>query len=231
MSYRRIKTNQRLFVTSDSHGRYYEFEQALKKANFNYKKDLLIHCGDFIDRGLHSNLMVNKLIQMEESGNAIVISGNHEIMFLDMIYGNISIDYYIKNGGERTLKSYNINSKLSPETIRAIVGEKTIEWLRHRPLYYETDQYIFVHAGIRPGVPMEQQQTCDLLLIREEFYMKYTGPKIVFFGHTRTKRLCKENHIWYGVNCYGIDTGAGGNGFVTILDIVDFKCYKIKVRE
>lgn len=190
------KRKRRLLVSSDGHGRYYEFISALKKSKYDSKYDTLIYLGDAIDRGPHGKKFLRKLMQLEQKDGAIVLLGNHELMFLDTILGNFPLMYYIKNGGLPTLKSFGIDIEKRRYTqyeLFKIIGEDLINWLLKRPLYYQTDRYIFVHAGIKPDIPINKQSRDDLLWIREDFYMNYKGEKIVFFGHTATKRICRNN--------------------------------------
>jgi serine/threonine protein phosphatase 1 len=88
-------------------------------------------------------------------------------------------------------------------------------WLAARPLYYETDRYIFVHAGLRPGVPLSQQHRQDLLWIRDEFIESdhdFNGKQVVF-GHTPMKAPLV---MW---NKIGIDTMCRDCGALTAVEL------------
>lgn len=226
---KRIKRS-RLFATSDSHGYYEEFMRLLKKVRFDWKRDKLIHLGDAIDRGPDSAKLLRKLMEMNLNGQCEFILGNHEVMFLDVIFGKFPIHTYFENGGLATFKSFGIDMSKNPtfEEIRSIIGMDLINWLLKRPLYYETQNYIFVHAGLNPDVPLENQTVFDLLS-RSDFYKRYKGDKKVIFGHVPVQKIHKKNDIWVRNNCIGIDTGAGGKRFMTIINCDNLKSYRVRV--
>lgn len=235
---KRIKKHQkkrehRLLVTADTHGQYLELKSALELAKFNPKYDFLIHLGDMIDRGPRSREVIEEMMRLTEKGCCQVLIGNHEMMFLDVLFGKLPLDLYFKNGGESTLNSFDIDARSDNYTLekaRRKVGYDVIDWLLDRPLYLETDKYIFVHAGIRPGVPLEHQKRDDILWIREEFYMNYKEGKKIFFGHTPTQHLHgKKGKIWLGYNSVGIDTGAGAKHYVTVVEVDTLNCFQKKV--
>jgi serine/threonine protein phosphatase 1 len=107
---------------------------------------------------------------------------------------------YLLNGGQNTLDSYL--SKTNTSNSFPIPPDH-MEFFQSLRLYYETEDYIFVHAGLRPKVPLESQEAEDLLWIRDKFiYSRYNFGKPVVFGHTPLEKpLVEPNKI-------GIDTGA-----------------------
>jgi len=138
----------------------------------------------------------------------------------------------------RTVSALNIIKNLVDSGARALPGNQettlmrepeayaasaeVLEWLRRLPGYIEEDSYLFVHAGIRPGVPMDKQSVTDLTEIREEFWQAAaTVPnRTVIFGHTPTYRLgAAKGGLWFGSNRIGIDTGAKHGCRLTLFDI------------
>jgi serine/threonine protein phosphatase 1 len=96
-----------------------------------------------------------------------------------------------------------------------------MEFFKSLRLYYETEEFIFVHAGLRPRMPLEDQRTEDLLWIRDKFVgSKYDFGKRVIFGHTPLKQpLVEDNKI-------GIDTGAVYGNKLTCVQLPDLQFFQ-----
>lgn len=156
--------------------------------------DELVFMGDYIDRGPDSKGVIDYLLTLQ--GRCTFLMGNHERMFLDFLQGK-DRSLFLYNGGAATLESYGGLSNISAAHLA---------FLDRLLLYYETDEYLFVHGGIRPEVPLQEQDPKDLLWIREEFYA-YSGryPKTVVFGHTPMREvLMEEDRIGIDIACvYG----------------------------
>lgn len=150
--------------------------------------------------------------------------------------GKIHKEFYLKKGGYKTLKSYNIPNyrNASLKVIKEYIPTNHITWLESRPFYFETTNFIFVHGGIKPGIPLKAQ-TIDDLLFGKEFWKSYEGYKTVIFGHVSTFYLQKSNSSFFRFNkSIGIDTGAASNNFLSFIEIDlhsqknKFNQYKIK---
>lgn len=187
------------YVFSDIHGCYTEFMDVLNKTNLK-DDDQLIFLGDYIDRGRDSYKVVEKVIELKHRNNTVTLLGNHE----DMLLHNTRL--WLMNGGWNTHKSYEreLNSEFYlPKTHR--------DFYESLDLYYETDKFIFVHAGFNSNC-IEPNY---MLWTREEFYLHepYSYGKTVVFGHTPfDKPLQKSLRI-------GIDTGCFATGVLTCLKI------------
>lgn len=190
---------QRIFAVGDIHGCYDRLRALLDRIPLDWSRDQLVFMGDYIDRGPQSFEVVDHLIGLQELHPDIVfLKGNHEQMLADYLLGKDRM-LYLYNGGQQTLESYLRNG--AP-------GEFPIP-PRHRRffdtlrLFHETDAFIFVHAGLRQGLPLAEQGPEDLLWIRESFIdSQHSFGKRVVFGHTPFDRpLVQPNKI-------GIDTGA-----------------------
>jgi serine/threonine protein phosphatase 1 len=193
---------KKIYAIGDIHGSYDRLKRMLPLIPFQ-PGDTLVFLGDYVDRGYQSKEVLDLLMYLKDlcvdnitpTGVELVfLMGNHEYMMLDAIDG-ININLWMANGGTDTMRPFH--DKLP--------DQKYIDFLKSLQLYYETEDYIFVHAGISPrtNVNMSLQCSDDLLWIRMAFIEDNSdyGKKIIF-GHTPfQKPLIKKNKI-------GIDTGA-----------------------
>lgn len=191
---------QKIFVIGDIHGCFDKLRALMDKIPINYNGDQLIFIGDYIDRGSNSLEVVDYLIDLKRRlPDTIFLKGNHEDMLESYLDGSDRFTYLL-NGGQRTLDAY-LKRPNNPE--RFPVPAAHLEFFSALHLYYQTADYIFVHAGLRKKVALESQKKMDLLWIRDEFiYSDFDFGKRVIFGHTPFKEpLVHPNKI-------GIDTGA-----------------------
>jgi serine/threonine protein phosphatase 1 len=174
----------RLIAIGDIHGRLSKLEM-LMEAVSPAKEDSLVFLGDYIDRGPESFRVVEFIPKMKgEYPGIVTLRGNHEDLVLSFLQGKK--DEYLrqiwleKGGGKHTLWSYSRSGhSLS-------VHEELFKKL---PLSWETDDYFFCHAGVRPGEPLGKQSPVDLLEIREGFIDSTAKfGKIIVHGHTRSVR-------------------------------------------
>jgi len=207
-----------IYAVGDIHGCLGHLEQLLDEVQPDLEKDVLLFIGDYIDRGPDSRGVVEYvlgLLQRYPREHVICLKGNHEAMFLDYLQGR-ERELFLFNGGLSTLREYwGDHWDRSGQLILPPEHER---FYRDLKLYYETPDYIFVHGGLKPGVPLAEQQEEDLLWIRGEFIasMEDFG-RLVIFGHTPFRRpLLMPNKI-------GIDTGAVYGNFLT--------CLKLPVKE
>ena len=191
---------QRIFVIGDIHGCFDKLRALMDKIPINFKRDQLIFIGDYIDRGSRSIEVVDYLIDLKKRVPGIIfLKGNHEDMLENYLDGTDRFTYLL-NGGQQTLDNY-LNRPNNPS--KYPVPSTHLEFFNSLHLYYQTDDYIFVHAGLRKKMPLESQKRIDLLWIRDEFISSHFDfGKRVIFGHTPFKEpLVQTNKI-------GIDTGA-----------------------
>ncbi|MGN0031798.1 MAG: metallophosphoesterase family protein [Candidatus Gastranaerophilaceae bacterium] len=184
----------RIVGISDIHGEYEKLCRVLEKVN-PQETDTIVFMGDYIDRGSKSKEVVDKIISMQDVCNCVYLIGSHEYALLhaneDEYYNYLFWNY----GGDATAKSYG-----SFENIFNTHGD----FFNSLKPYYITDNYLFVHAGIRAGIPLENQSLVDMVYIRSEFFnKKHDLPYKIIFGHTEFDTpMIKEDKI-----C--IDTGCG----------------------
>jgi serine/threonine protein phosphatase 1 len=197
------RSQDRIFAIGDIHGCFDKLCSLMVRITFDRRKDTLIFLGDYIDRGPQSMEVIDYLLNLSEMGyQAIFLKGNHEGMLLDYLDNPDDSNrmIYMFNGGYTTIESYRRRMKSGESFLLPAAHMNFFQSLR---LFYETDSHIFVHAGLLPGVPLNEQKEKDLLWIREEFInSSYDFGKTVVFGHTPFQEpVILEGKI-------GIDTGA-----------------------
>lgn len=223
---------KRTLVISDIHGELELFEELLQKAEYDAAEDQLILLGDYVDRGPDSRGVLNRVMELKEQGT-IVLSGNHDAMMLAAAGDEPGArERWARNGAIPTLQSYD-SSIQSMEIPATNVFQEHIDFIGKLDYYYETDEYIFVHAGVQPGAPVQETDPTTLMWIREEFYQAYDGDKTVVFGHTPAFLLRGTgNHdVYFGDNhIIGIDGGAAYGGQLNCLELPSRKVYDVKQR-
>ncbi|MGB5218297.1 MAG: metallophosphoesterase family protein [Smithella sp.] len=211
----------KIFAIGDIHGCLEKLEELMEKMVIDRQRDTLVFIGDYIDRGKYSREVVDYLIRLQgEYQNVICLRGNHEQMFMDYLDG-VNEGLYLGNGGRATLESYGILPSDDIEKRKAKIPEEHMKFFQSLLPYYETDHYIFVHAGLRPELPLRDQSIDDLLWIRFEFIENENDfGKTVVFGHTPMKNLLINK------NKIGIDTGAVYDGKLTCVELPEIKIYQ-----
>lgn len=199
----------RILVMSDIHGEYAVMQRVLEKASYNPHQDKLILLGDYVDRGDESRHVVAAVRELVYNG-AIALMGNHEKIMIDALQ---SSDYRLWdiNGGENTRDSYDSREQMFVD----------VDFLKTLPLYHETGDYIFVHAGVRPGIPMEKQDRDTLLWARPTEFSHYKGKTLVC-GHTPVQVVMQNemhNTPFQMGDAVYIDTGMGWGQRLTLLQL------------
>jgi len=192
-------SDQQFIAIGDIHGCYKSMEAILEKLK-PYDDRQLVFVGDYIDRGPDSKKVIERLIALGKEVDAVFLRGNHEQMMLDAIYkGNFNL--WMMNGGRSTLRSYNMGMHSLD------FPEEHLEFLNNTKLYYETEDYFFVHAGLSPAKTIEEslgdEQEMKEFLWERSHLNAYETPweKTVVFGHTPRPNPLKKEHM------LGIDTG------------------------
>jgi serine/threonine protein phosphatase 1 len=209
---------KKIFAIGDIHGCYDRLKSLMGKIPIDCSRDTLVFIGDYIDRGPHSVEVVDYLIQLKNRFPAVIfLKGNHEDM-LDKFINGSDRTTYLLNGGQQTLDSY-LTKPVQSESFPIPLDH--LDFFKSLRLFYETEEFIFVHAGLRPRLPLESQNTEDLLWIRDKFIStKYDFGKRVIFGHTPLKKpLVEPNKI-------GIDTGAVYGNALTCVQLPDLSFFR-----
>jgi serine/threonine protein phosphatase 1 len=226
-----VPPHTRLYVVGDIHGRLDLLDSILEQieedvaahplATPRYE---LIFLGDYVDRGFHSRQVLARLREGLPAGFVpVFLRGNHEDAMLRFYEGDLAVGLdWFHFGGRETLASYGI--PLPPQNLakdkvaaihaefRAAVAPADVAFLRSTQLHYVCGDYTFVHAGLRPGLPLEQQLREDLLFIRNDFMQSDDDfGTMVVHGHT----IVEEPEV--KANRISIDTGAYATGRLTCL--------------
>ncbi len=183
----------------------------------------LVFLGDYVDRGPDSKGVIDILLGgLPGRFDAHFLKGNHEALLLGFLYGVTPLDHWLINGGEATMASYGIDvTRLADaraneddwrSAMRDALPAAHLAFFKTLDLTVTVGDYLFVHAGLRPGVPLAAQAEADLIWIRGPF-LDHAGSfgKIVVHGHTPGREPeMRSNRI-------GIDTGACFTGRLTAL--------------
>lgn len=184
---------------------------------------ILIYVGDYVDRGLDSRKVLDLLVGRRiEDVQTIHLLGNHDAWLLSFLVDAKIGPTWLRYGGDATVHSYGVQVTAASDDpyfydklqgqLRSRLPRSHLAFLRSLELSYETGDYLFVHAGVRPTVPLDQQSADDLLWIREPFLSSQRDyGRVVVHGHTVVEApLVRSNRI-------GIDTGACWTGRLTCL--------------
>lgn len=212
----RLSKRGRLLAVGDIHGCLEQLRTLMARVAPT-PNDQVVFLGDYVDRGPDSRGVLDFLCDFARRfPRSVFLKGNHEAMFLDFLHGRDRLSF-LANGGQATLDSYG----------GAEIPDDHLRFLDNLQLYHETPAFIFVHAGMRPGLPPSQQSEEDLLWIRNEFLNSgYSWGKTLVFGHTPQKNgplLLKER--------MGLDTGAVYGRTLTCCDVETGRCWSVPAAE
>ena len=221
--------SHRAYVVGDVHGRIDLLDQLIFRIEADidareHRDVVLVFLGDLIDRGPNSAEVVERLRNYRKDRvRTVFLLGNHEEVLLRVLEGEAELmTKWRWFGGTECLQSYGVD----PGELNGVAGDEALEIVRaaipteHAAFLksfgdtFRFGDYLFVHAGIRPGVRLEAQRQQDLRWIRDPF-LRDDGDHgfVVVHGHT----ICQE--VEERSNRIGIDTGAYATGILTALAI------------
>jgi serine/threonine protein phosphatase 1 len=180
----------------------------------------VVFLGDVVNQGAQTRQVLDRLVAGPTRVNDrwIVLRGNHEQMLLDALSvdKHVAFRRWLKVGGAQTLASYGYTrKKVTPDCARQVIDPGHVQFLAELPLTHVVGNYLFVHAGVEPGVPLERQDASTLMTIRGRFLRKPHGlPFTVVHGHTPTNGQPR-----FGPGRIGVDTGAYFTGILTAVAI------------
>jgi len=225
----RIPAGQRLYVIGDIHGRLDLFEElafAIEKDDLERGDAVstVILLGDLVDRGPESAGVIDVAREWQTRRAVRILAGNHEEMFLHAFEDVDMLRHFLRHGGRATVFSYGIDKEAYntgtlgqiQDMMAAAVPQRDRDFMLGFEEMIVIGDYLFVHAGIIPDVPLEEQKRHDKLWIREQF-LRHKSPHshMVVHGHTIMEDIQdKTNRI-------GIDTGAYKFGRLTALVLED----------
>lgn len=222
-----IPVGQRVFAIGDIHGRLDLLDDVLERIarDCDHRppaQTQLIFLGDVIDRGPQSAAVIDRLLALSlRDPSARFLLGNHEEVFLSVLSGDYdALKFFNRIGGDATIASYGIGKDDYAagdffevlELLRSAVPEAHVRFLQSFADQIVIGDYAFVHAGIRPGVALADQQPEDLRWIRTAFLRSETAfEKFIVHGHTVTDDVDERP------NRIGLDTGAYMSGRLTAM--------------
>jgi serine/threonine protein phosphatase 1 len=215
----RIPDGQRVYAIGDVHGRMDLLEQLIARIRSDNAERprasvRVILLGDIVDRGPEAAALVHRCMAWTaRSDRFVVLKGNHEAMMVHALRGNFTaLALWLGQGGAATLTSWGVpddvlrdgpSIELMDEANRRIPAA-VLNWLDALPLTLRVGGYLFVHAGIRPGIALADQTAEDMLWIRREFLESDAShPLVVVHGHSES-----DDGIVERPNRIGIDTAA-----------------------
>lgn len=217
----------RVYAVGDIHGRFDLLTAMLERIQADAKslppggKAHIVFLGDYLDRGNHSRSVLDHLIAWPlPRFEPTFLRGNHEATMLQFLDDLSAGPGWLTYGGVNTLLSYGVRPPVDVPPrlrlaavqwqLREAIPTAHVAFLRRLQFYAEIGSYLFVHAGIRPGVPLDQQRYDDLVWIREDFLSSTADHgRVVVHGHTITMEAeSLPNRI-------GVDTGAYATGRLT----------------
>jgi serine/threonine protein phosphatase 1 len=217
----------RAYVVGDVHGRLDLLDRLLGEiyrdmAERRPRKTLLVFLGDLIDRGPNSAQVIDRLRSYRSNGvRTVFLLGNHEEVLLRILGGDTSLILsWLRFGGAECLASYGADPRLvavqsgeqALATIQRTIPEEHRQFLNRFVDTCRFGDYLFVHAGIRPSVSIDEQLQEDLRWIREPFLDDESDHGcVVVHGHTISAEVEERP------NRIGIDTGAYRTGILTAL--------------
>ena len=228
----KVPSGTRAYAIGDIHGRADLLDQLLDRIDTDLLKNpvaqpIEIFLGDYIDRGPNSRTVIDRLIERRRGRQTIFLKGNHETFIPAFLKEPTTLLEWRHLGGLETLLSYGIRASLRMEPMEqsglAAAFEQALpenHWLflNSLPIAFTCGDYFFVHAGVRPGVPLTKQRDEDLLWIRDDFLLyEESFGKIVVHGHSPVREPeIRPNRI-------NIDTGAYATGQLTCLVLEEEK--------
>ena len=218
-----VPEGTRWYAIGDIHGCYDLFEALAEAIEEDDKasgpaETTVVLLGDLVDRGPDSRKVIEGARQWQKSRNVRILAGNHEEMFLESFEDKAVLRHFLKHGGRETILSYGIPKKEYNDASISSLQKRLHELVpkKHRKFMQGFEEFVvagdfaFVHAGITPGVPLEEQKRRDLLWIRERFLAHDAPhPHIIVHGHTIFEDVDERP------NRIGIDTGAFRFGRLT----------------
>lgn len=216
----------RIYAVGDIHGRADLLSEITARIDDDIRRRPIAHTvevylGDYIDRGPHSRTVIDLLAVRLVANRAVCLRGNHEAVMEGFLQDPAILQYWEPLGGMQTLASYGIELHDESETALDLQRRFLAAFPRAHELFmqclrnqFSCGDFLFVHAGIRPDIPIEQQDVNDLIWIRNEFLESTLNhERFIVHGHTPVPHPdIRHNRI-------NIDTGAWRTGTLTCIAI------------
>lgn len=222
-----VPPGRRVYAIGDVHGRADLLVKLLEDLRADVERGgfegrpILVFLGDYIDRGFQSKDVIDILLgDMLSPFETYFLKGNHEAAMLQFLTDPTIGPRWAEFGGIETLVSYGIRPprtrtsrdqwQQASDELNAVLPPEHLDFLNHLDLSVRIGDYVFVHAGVRPGVPLDEQSEYDLLWIREEFLAdRRPLGAVIVHGHTPASAPHRDSRR------IGLDTGAYLSGKLT----------------
>lgn len=223
-----VPTGLRIYAVGDIHGNADALRDVFAridadKPKWAGRRSIEVYLGDYVDRGPASRDVLDMLLARSQVEELLLLKGNHEAMLLEFLNDPSLLRHWRQYGGLQTMMSYGLKPSLNPtpEEQKKLARElaERMPPTHHKliasmPCSTRFGDFFFVHAGVRPGVPLKDQKEEDLLWIRDEFLLHERDfEKIVVHGHTPVAE--PEVHS----NRINLDVGAYATGKLACLVI------------
>jgi Calcineurin-like phosphoesterase len=228
----RVPNGVRIYAIGDIHGRADLLDELLKRIDTDLETNPVSHSievflGDYIDRGPASRQVLDQLVARSQTNQTVFLKGNHENLLTRFVTNPPMLQTWQELGGLETLMSYgiipSINANAATQAQLATQFDLVLPKVHRRFIddlksSFTCGDFFFVHAGVRPGIPLAKQREEDLLWIRQDFLLYENDfDKIIVHGHTPVLQPdIRPNRI-------NIDTGAYATGQLTCLMLEDDK--------
>jgi serine/threonine protein phosphatase 1 len=224
----RVPPGTRVYAVGDVHGRADLLGRLMSRIDADLDanpvlRPVHVFLGDYIDRGPESQKVLDLLIKRRQHHETVFLKGNHEVLLEEFLRNPEIIATWRHLGGIETLLSYGIRPSFNPDaTERTLLAQQFANTLpaEHRQFIenlqrsFRCGDFFFVHAGVRPGVPLSQQADEDLFWIRDKFHKtKEKFEQIIVHGHHPV------DDVVFHSNRINIDTGAFATGRLSCLRI------------
>ncbi len=216
-----IRTGMRIYAIGDVHGCSGILDDLLQiiAEDAENTKHRLIFLGDYVDRGPDTKGVLDQLVELQKTApDTVFLKGNHEALMLEFLAAPDATERWLDWGGDETLQSYGIkpilgrrNEDLATD-LKAQMPAEHLSFLNNLTLTHQEGDYLFVHAGLRPGIALDDQKEEDLLWIRKKFHKMSVSERpnqIVVHGHQPVE---KPVDVGWRID---VDTGACWSGRLT----------------
>jgi serine/threonine protein phosphatase 1 len=233
-----LAPGERIYAIGDIHGRLDLVCELLRliredQSERGPAETHYVILGDFIDRGPDTAAIISMLRQWQRDLNRVtILKGNHEAALLLALHGNKAAErMWLKHGGRETLRSFGIEAAGGHdrdliELAASRLPPADLSWLEQLPVSHRFGDYFFCHAGVRPGVPLDEQQADDLLWGTDDFLRsrRYHGAVIVH-GHN----IC-GSAVEFAGNRICVDTGAYASGVLSAVGLDGHRQWSLSTR-
>ena len=216
------------YAVGDIHGRDDLFGKMVERIRSDSalqgERPVIVLLGDYIDRGASSRDVLDRILDLEQADwcDVVVLLGNHEETLLNFLSDPSCGVAWVEYGAGPTLASYGVQAPAmrtdleaweeARDEFAAAIPPAHVALLRRMRLTYRDGDYLFVHAGVRPDVPLDAQGAEDFWWIRGPFLQaKRACDYVVVHGHTPAEQ--PANDRWR----VGLDTGAYATGVLTAM--------------